>query len=169
MSDSVIKIHTYTSPVGALIIGDFQSKIIMIDWKFRRLRAAIDSRILQQTQGTFVEEKTDLHTESIQQLEDYFQQKRTDFNLPLHFIGTEFQKTVWNQLMHIPYGKTATYESLTVAFTSKESIRAVASANGANAISIVVPCHRVIGKNGELVGYAGGLPAKKKQIGRAHV
>ena len=87
--------------------------------------------------------------------------KRTKFELPIKLIGTEFQQKVWEKLQQIPFGKTITYLDLSKDLNNVKAIRAVASANGANAISIIVPCHRVIGKNGDIVGYAGGLKAKK--------
>ena len=79
-------------------------------------------------------------------------------------VGSDFQKTVWNTLLQIPYGKTETYLGLSKSMNNEKAIRAVASANGANAFSIIVPCHRVIGSDGKLVGYAGGLSVKKKLL-----
>ena len=79
-------------------------------------------------------------------------------------MGTEFQKQVWDSLLQVPYGKSETYLGLSKILGNEKAIRAVATANGANAISIIVPCHRIIGSNGDLVGYAGGLPAKKKLL-----
>jgi methylated-DNA-[protein]-cysteine S-methyltransferase len=79
-------------------------------------------------------------------------------------VGTDFQKTVWEELLKIPFGKTLTYLQLSNRLQNPKAIRAVATANGANALSIFVPCHRIIGSQGELVGYAGGLPAKQKLL-----
>ncbi|KAB2868464.1 MAG: methylated-DNA--[protein]-cysteine S-methyltransferase, partial [Bacteroidales bacterium] len=86
------------------------------------------------------------------------------FELPLLLIGTPFQKSIWNELLKIPYGKTETYMGLSQKLNNTKAIRAVAAANGANAISIIVPCHRIIGSNGELVGYAGGVDVKQKLL-----
>jgi methylated-DNA-[protein]-cysteine S-methyltransferase len=86
------------------------------------------------------------------------------FNVPLLFVGSDFQKQVWNALMQIPFGVTKSYMELSKQFGNEKAIRAVASANGANAISIMVPCHRIIGSNCELTGYAGGLPVKKQLL-----
>lgn len=159
-----IYIHEYKSLVGELLLADFKGNILMIDWKYRKQRATIDARIKKHTQTDFVFAKTDLHTEVITQFTEYFNKKRTRFTIPLQFIGTEFQQEVWRNLQKIPYGKTASYQELAKQFTTKKAVRAVASANGMNAISILVPCHRIIGKNGNLVGYAGGLQAKKKLL-----
>ena len=94
-------------------------------------------------------------------MEEYFARKRKAFDIPLLFIGTDFQKSVWQELLNIPYGKTVSYGELSQKLGNSKAVRAVATANGANAISIFVPCHRVIGSNHKLVGYAGGLEAKK--------
>jgi methylated-DNA-[protein]-cysteine S-methyltransferase len=97
-------------------------------------------------------------------MKDYFAHERKDFNIPLLTVGTDFQKSVWEGLIKIPYGTTASYLELSKNIGNEKAVRAVASANGANAISILIPCHRIIGSNGDLVGYAGGLPAKKKLL-----
>lgn len=99
--------------------------------------------------------------EAVSQLEDYFLGKRNDFTFPLNPSGTEFQKKVWLGLLEIPFGKTMSYQELSVKLGDVKAIRAVASANGRNPLWIVVPCHRVIGSDGSLTGYAGGLWRKK--------
>ncbi len=95
------------------------------------------------------------------QLEEYFAGRRKEFNLPLDLQGTEFQKRVWAELLNIPFGKTISYKDLAVRLGDVKSIRAVGTANGANPVSIIVPCHRVIGSDGRLVGYGGGMWRKK--------
>jgi methylated-DNA-[protein]-cysteine S-methyltransferase len=97
----------------------------------------------------------------VNQLEAYFKGERTEFNLKLNPQGTDFQKRVWNELLTIPYGKTRTYLEQTKKLGDVKAIRAVASANGKNPIWIIIPCHRVIGSDGALTGYAGGLWRKK--------
>lgn len=97
----------------------------------------------------------------VHQLDEYFQGKRKDFDLKLNLNGTDFQKKVWNSLLQIPYGKTTTYLDQAKALGDIKAIRAVASANGKNPLWIVIPCHRVIGSDGSLTGYAGGLWRKK--------
>jgi methylated-DNA-[protein]-cysteine S-methyltransferase len=99
--------------------------------------------------------------ECISQLQDYFDGKRTDFNFKLHLKGTDFQQRVWKELLNIPFGKTISYMDLSKKLGDVKAIRAVASANGKNPLWIVVPCHRVIGTDGSLTGYAGGLWRKK--------
>ena len=98
---------------------------------------------------------------AVLQLQEYFEGKRTEFDLKLNPKGTEFQQKVWKSLLEIPYGKTVTYMDQTKKLGDIKAIRAVASANGKNQLWIVIPCHRVIGTNGSLTGYAGGLSRKK--------
>lgn len=96
-----------------------------------------------------------------QQLREYFSGKRKEFDIPIYQDGTEFQRRVWSELLKIPYGKTISYHQLAERLGDVKSIRAVGSANGKNKLSIIVPCHRVIGSDGSLTGYAGGLWRKK--------
>jgi len=97
----------------------------------------------------------------VYQLKEYFEGNRSDFNVKLNPQGTDFQQKVWNELLNIPHSKTRTYLEQTKAIGDVKAIRAVASANGKNPISIIIPCHRVIGSDGSLTGYAGGLWRKK--------
>lgn len=99
--------------------------------------------------------------DAVTQLQDYFEGKRTDFNFKLNPKGTDFQQKVWQELLKIPFGKTMSYMDLSKKLGDVKAIRAVASANGKNPLWIVVPCHRVIGTDGSLTGYAGGLWRKK--------
>ena len=99
--------------------------------------------------------------DAVYQFKEYFEGTRTQFDLLLNPFGTDFQKKVWNALLEIPYGKTISYLELSKRLGDVKAIRAVAAANGKNPLWIVVPCHRVIGSNGDLVGYAGGLHRKK--------
>lgn len=99
--------------------------------------------------------------EAVTQLEEYFSGKRNDFTFKLNPSGTDFQKKVWEGLLEIPFGKTLSYQEFSIKLGDVKAIRAVASANGRNPLWIVVPCHRVIGSDGSLTGYAGGLWRKK--------
>lgn len=102
--------------------------------------------------------------EAEEQLLEYFNNKRKSFSLNLDFQGTPFQKSVWKALLTIPYGETRSYGELAQQIKKPKASRAVGAANGKNPISIIVPCHRVIGASGNLVGFAGGLPAKEKLL-----
>ena len=128
------------------------------------MREAIDRRIKSGLNTEYIEGGSDVISMAIVQLDEYFAGERTEFSIPLLFVGTNFQKSVWQELEGIPYGKTETYLGLSEKLGDKLAVRAVASANGANAISIIVPCHRIIGSKGQLVGYAGGLAAKSKLL-----
>ncbi len=98
------------------------------------------------------------------QLKEYFNRQRKEFDLKLEILGTEFQKKVWNELTKIPYGETISYGELANRMGDKNLMRAVAAANGANPIPIIIPCHRVIGADGSLTGYGGGLDVKQKLL-----
>jgi len=162
MNEIYIKYHK--TPYGEFIIGSFENKICMIDWRYRKMRDSIDSRISKKLHAIFVEKDTDVIENVIVQLNEYFNLERKSFDLPLLFVGTDFQKSVWEALINVPYGTTSTYLELSKNINNEKAVRAVANANGANALSIVVPCHRIIGTNGELTGYAGGLDIKKKLL-----
>lgn len=99
--------------------------------------------------------------QAVEQLQDYFDGKRTTFSFKINPIGTEFQKKVWQELLKIPYGKTCSYLELSKKIGDIKAIRAVSTANGKNPLWVVIPCHRVIGSDGSLTGYAGGLWRKK--------
>lgn len=107
---------------------------------------------------------SELSEKVIMQLNEYFEGKRKEFDFPYEVQGTEFQKKVWNALCDIPYGETRTYKEIATAVGNPKASRAVGMANNKNPIAIAVPCHRVIGANGKLVGYAGGLPMKEKLL-----
>jgi len=97
-------------------------------------------------------------------LEEYFLGERSVFDIPLLLVGTDFQKSVWNALEKVEYGETATYLDLALSIDNENAVRAVGSANGANGLAIIIPCHRIIGSQGELVGYGGGLSLKKRLL-----
>ena len=107
----------------------------------------------------------DVLRETARQLTDYFAGRRTSFSLPLDFQGTDFQKAVWQALLTIPFGETRSYADIARQIGNPRAVRAVGAANGRNPILIVAPCHRVIGTNGKLTGFAGGLDAKALLLG----
>lgn len=106
-------------------------------------------------------DKHHLIDDCLLQLKEYFEGQRTSFSLPLKQAGTDFQQKIWNLLYTIPYGKTVSYKELSHLYGDIKAVRAIASANGSNAISIIIPCHRVIGASGSLTGYSGGLWRKQ--------
>ncbi|MCG8606503.1 methylated-DNA--[protein]-cysteine S-methyltransferase [bacterium] len=103
----------------------------------------------------------DCLAECVQQLDEYFQGKRTEFSLKLKPEGTPFQQAVWDALLKIPYGQTTTYLEIAMALNNRKALRAVGAANGQNRIPIIIPCHRVIGSNGALIGFGGGIWRKE--------
>jgi len=159
-----IAIQYWQSPVGELILGSYGKKLCLADWRYRKERAQLDKRLQKGLRAAYVEGSSDVIAGTITQLEEYFSGERKDFTLSLLLVGTDFQQSVWQGLMKIPYGATASYLDLAREIGNEKAVRAVALANGANAISILIPCHRVIGKNGTLTGYAGGLDVKKKLL-----
>jgi len=140
---------TYETKIGAITIGANVNSIIYL-----KTHDACD--------GEFKE--TDLIRNAHSQLEEYLNSKRRDFDLPLEPQGTEFQKQIWKVLCEIPYGKTITYKELAKMAENPKAIRAAGAANGKNPIYIIIPCHRVIGRDGSLTGYAGGLDMKEKLL-----
>ncbi len=160
----MVYLQYFHTPYGELVLGESGGELCLCDWKYRKMRDQIDNRIQTGLQAEFKLEETELLDETKSQLNEYFARERTTFDLPLLFVGSDFQKSVWEKLLTIPYGKTSSYMELSRILGDEKAIRAVATANGANAISIIVPCHRVIGSDGSLTGYAGGLNAKQKLL-----
>ena len=162
---NTVQIQYYQSPCGKLILGSFENKLCMCDWVVSEARrATIDKRIQKALNSQYAIENSEVLTQTISQLDEYFSRQRTTFDIPLLLVGTEFQKSVWNELLNIPYGTTISYAQLSQRLDNPKAIRAVASSNGANSISILIPCHRVIGSDHKLTGYAGGLVAKKTLV-----
>jgi methylated-DNA-[protein]-cysteine S-methyltransferase len=128
------------------------------------MRTTVDNRLKKGFNAQFVEQDDVILKETRKQLDEYFDMKRKEFDIPLITVGTEFQKNVWDALLKVPYGTTSSYLELAKDIDNEKAVRAVANANGANAIGIIIPCHRIIGNNGELVGYGGGLPLKKRLL-----
>jgi len=142
-----------------MILGSYDNKLCMADWRDRKRRERIDTRLQKGLNAIFVEEESTVLKLVKEELEAYFKGLRNTFDIPFLLVGTEFQKSVWQGLLQIPFGTTSSYKEL-----AEKAVRAVASAIGANAISIFIPCHRIIGADGSLTGYAGGLDVKKKLL-----
>lgn len=156
-----IKILRYQSPVGMMFIGSCGDRLCMCDWASERRRDTIDRRICRHLNGEYEEGVSPVIETAVAQLDEYFAGKRRGFTVPLVFTGSDFQCQVWGELMRIPYGVTVSYAELARRIDNPGAVRAVASANATNPISIFVPCHRVIGSNHRLTGYGGGLVAKE--------
>lgn len=156
-----IKITRYQTPVGEMLIGSYKDKLCICDWALEKRRGTIDRRICRHLNAEYEEGTSPVIEQAIGQLKEYFSGKRTEFTIPVVFTGSEFQCQVWSELMKIPYGVTISYAELARRIDNPKAVRAVASANATNPISIFVPCHRVIGSNHKLTGYGGGLEAKE--------
>jgi len=159
-----INIKYFKTPVGELILGSYGNKLCLANWSDKKKSDRTNNRLKKGLNAEFVEGSSEIIEETIEQLEEYFKGKRQHFDIPLLMVGTGFQKSVWNALLQIPFGKTASYLDLAKNIKNEKAVRAVANANGANAISILIPCHRIIGSDGSLTGYAGGLDAKQKLL-----
>ncbi len=155
-----IFIQRYHSPCGELLLGSFGGKLCLCNWTVEKHPGRVDRRLQSGLKADYVEGATGVIEEAARQLDEYFRRERKSFDVPLLFVGTDFQKSVWRQLLDIPYGQTTSYGAMAARLGIPKAVRAVANANGANAISIIAPCHRVIGSDGSLTGYGGGLDAK---------
>ena len=162
MTQIIIQYHK--TAIGELVIGSYEDKLCLLDYRYRTMRASVDRRVAKGLKATMVEGISDTNQRAIEQLDEYLAGERTAFDIALEMVGTDFQQSVWNTLVTIPYGETWSYADLAKQLGDANAVRAVASANGANAIAVIIPCHRVIGSDGSLTGYAGGLPAKKKLL-----
>lgn len=122
---------------------------------------AITRLLFNKTSDHYIEKETKWHRLAFKELREYFNGERKVFTVPLNPAGTKFQKQVWNALLEIPYGQTASYQDIAVLINNQKAVRAVGNANGKNPIPIIIPCHRVIQKDGSLGGYTGGVDIKK--------
>ena len=139
--------YIYNSKLGNLIIRATDKALLEISYY------NLEDEILSQSKNKIIED-------TINQLEEYFANKRKEFDLPIEFSGTEFQIKVWKNLLKVPYGETKSYKDIAKMIGNEKAVRAVGGANNKNKISIVVPCHRIVGQSGKLIGYAGGLDKK---------
>ena len=141
------------SPVGTLKLVAHETALVAVLWENENPKRVRLAELIEQTHHPIL-------LETQKQLTEYFAGKRQQFDLPLDFEGTEFQKKVWQALLTIPFGETRSYRDIAEQIGNVKAVRAVGAANGKNPISIIAPCHRVVGANGKLVGFAGGLENK---------
>lgn len=153
-------VQYYQSPCGMLVLASIDEKLCLCDWyehpcaqrNMRRLTRLLRAELVESTSAVLERTK--------KELDEYFAGKRRAFEVPLCMVGTDFQKRVWQALLEIPYGAVCSYKAIAERVNCVKGVRAVAQAIGANGISILIPCHRVIGSNRSLTGFAGGLEAK---------
>ncbi len=187
--ENIIRIQKYASPCGDLLLGAFEDKLCLCDWVQSRHHEAVKRRVQRMLNATFEESVSNIGMNTLNvgesisdieestsyvlsaastQLDEYFSGTRTHFTLPLLFCGSDFQMRVWRELLKIPYGTTLSYAGLAQKLECPSAVRALANACGANVISIFAPCHRIIGSNGALGGYAGGNDAKRHLLELEH-
>lgn len=152
----MIHIQHYASPCGTLVLASWRGTLCLCDWSERKI-----SKLEQAFGAKCTEVPTDVLRQAVSELDEYFAGSRTSFTVPLLPIGTDFQCCVWQALTTIPYGATMSYTQIAQQIHRPQSVRAVAQAIGANPLSLFIPCHRVIGADGSLTGYAGGIAAKR--------
>ena len=156
----IVCVQYYDSPCGRLVLGSVGEELCVCDWFDKPCAERNKRRLARLLNANIIEKSTVVITQAKVQLDEYFAGKRNIFDVPLHPTGTVFQQSVWNALLEIPYGETRTYKDIAMRIENIKGVRAVAQAIGANGISIFIPCHRVIGSNHSLTGFAGGLEAK---------
>jgi methylated-DNA-[protein]-cysteine S-methyltransferase len=157
----IICSQRYQSPCGNLLLGSYEGKLCLCDWIVDSRWIMRERRLEKGLQAQIEDVPSDVTMAAAKQLDEYFAGNRQSFDMPLLFVGTDFQKEVWKELLSIPYGKTVSYGNIAQKIDHPSAVRIVGNSIGANLISIFVPCHRVIGTSGKLVGYAGGIDAKR--------
>jgi AraC family transcriptional regulator of adaptative response/methylated-DNA-[protein]-cysteine methyltransferase len=158
---SIINIVRFTTPIGPMFACASERGICLLDFTDRRMLETEFKDLCKRLNGVILPGTNPYLDHAQTELSEYFLGERKNFTVPLDTPGTDFQRSVWGILQNITYGETRSYKQQAIAINNPKAIRAVASANGHNRVSIIIPCHRVIGSNGSLVGYGGGLHRKK--------
>ncbi len=158
---NVINVSRFSSPIGSIIACATEKGICFLGFIGQKMIEEQFDELQKHFNAIILPGKNIHLTKVKKEIAEYFEGNRKIFSVPLDIVGTDFRKKVWNVLLDIPYGKTSSYKEQAIAVGNVKAIRAVASSNGANKISIIIPCHRVIGSNGSLTGYASGLHKKK--------
>lgn len=159
--DKTIRIIQYDSPCGPLFVGSVDNLLCLVAWAGAKNLDAVINRLCRRLDAIIVASDSPATACAVIQLEEYFRGRRRSFDMDLSIVGSEFQREVWAEVAKIPYGETVTYAVISERIGKPSATRAVANAIGMNAISIVVPCHRIVGSDGGLTGYAGGIAAKR--------
>lgn len=158
---TVILISRHTTPIGPMFICATENGICLVEFVDRKMLETEFKDLQNKLNAVIVTGENDHIKLAKQELDEYFNGTRKEFTVNLVTPGTDFQNSVWTVLQDIPYGKTVSYQTQSEKLNNAKAIRAVASANGHNRISIIIPCHRVIGKDGKMTGYGGGIERKK--------
>ena len=160
-SKQILPVSELDTPMGKMIACANDQGICLLEFADRKMLENQFKTLSRHLNVTFIY-GSHTNIDILQkQLTEYFEGKRKEFSVPLVIPGTEFQQSVWRELQRIPYGSTRSYKQQSLALNKPDAVRAVAHANGMNRIAIIIPCHRVIGENGHLTGYSGGVERKK--------
>ncbi|MCH9812273.1 methylated-DNA--[protein]-cysteine S-methyltransferase [bacterium] len=157
----ILSLTYYQSPIAQMTIISDKDGIYLLEFEGRKNLEKDISSLLRNKNATLVEKETIFSAQLKEELHQYFAGKLQTFKTPLHILGSPFQKEVWETLLKIPFGETKSYQDQAKLFGNEKAVRAIASANGKNRLAIIIPCHRVINKNGELGGYGGGIDRKR--------
>lgn len=160
----LIRTRMYESPCGVLMLGEAEGQLCLCDWLTEPHHRQVEYRLQWMMGAEFEEGTTEVIEQAARQLDEYFSVQRHTFDIPLMLVGTPFQQSVWQSLLTIPYGEVLSYAEVAYRIGKPRAVRAVANAIGANALSLFIPCHRVIGSNHSLMGYAGGQEAKRQLL-----
>ena len=160
-SGSVIYTMHISTPLGNMLACTDDTGICLLDYAEQTSSTTLLDDLRERLQATVVPESHRYLEQVRIELQEYFAGQRQNFDVPLHTPGTPFRESVWQILQTIPYGQTRSYKEQAIALKRPDAVRAVAAANGQNRINIIIPCHRVIGSNGRLTGYRGGLDKKQ--------
>lgn len=159
-----INIQLHKTEIWRVTLGSFRGKLCFLDFGKGKARGTVEGRVKQALNAELVEQDDDILRETRRQLDEYLEGQRKGFDIPVLMLGTGFQKDVWNAVTRVPYGATSTYSQIARDIGKESAVRAVGNAMAANPISIIVPCHRIVGSGGELVGYGGGLSVKRRLL-----
>jgi AraC family transcriptional regulator of adaptative response/methylated-DNA-[protein]-cysteine methyltransferase len=160
----VIDVTRIATPLGPMLVGATAEALVLLEFVDRRQLAANIQRIGRRLGAVFVPNEGEISARAAAQVDAYFQGRRRAFDLPLRPVGSSFELEVWDALLEIPFGETRSYADIARRVGRASAVRAVGRANGMNALAIVVPCHRVVGSDGRLVGYGGGLWRKERLL-----
>lgn len=161
---SEVRVQIHRTEIGELALGSYDGMLCLLGFGDRETRRGAGGVIARRLSATLIEQDDAVLREAKRQIDEYLCGRRTEFDIPLLIVGSEFQSRVWRELMKVPYGATATYSQIARRMGNERAARAVGNACKANPIAIIVPCHRIIGGGGGLVGYGGGLSLKERLL-----
>jgi methylated-DNA-[protein]-cysteine S-methyltransferase len=159
-----INIQYHRTEIGELVLASFGGKLCLLGFGYQKVTQIVAARIKKTLDAEFVEQDDEILERMKRRIDEYLKGARKAFDVPLLLVGSDFQNRVWSALRKVPYGTTTTYLQVARDISNEKAARAVGNALRANPIIVIVPCHRVIGSDGELTGYGGGLSVKKRLL-----